>query len=78
MQLDKALCAIMAALAQRLQRPGEELRAIAVVRLDVIDNLGRHDLARLQAVCAQRMLAHLICTKPLPSRRRVQPRPGVI
>jgi hypothetical protein len=44
-QLDKALRGIVAALAQTLQRPGEELRAIAVVRLDMIANFGRHDLA---------------------------------
>jgi hypothetical protein len=39
-------------LAQRLQRPGKKLHAIAVVRFDMIANFGRRNFADVETELA--------------------------
>jgi hypothetical protein len=76
MQLKLLLSAIMATLAKRLQLTREKFHAVAMMRLDVIDNLSRHNFTCLRAELAQWMFAQLVPTNFLPARRAVQRDPG--
>jgi hypothetical protein len=75
-QLDVALGAVMAALAERLKWPAPEFVDVTMMRLDVIADSRGLDDASLSAVLAQRMLLQLMSTNSLPARRRVQLGPG--
>jgi hypothetical protein len=60
-QLHKALTGIVASLAQALQLPKEELVWVTIMRLDVICDRRRHDLAAtLQAEFTERVFSELM------------------
>ena len=60
-QLHKTFAAIVTGLAQALQFPEKELVGVAVMRLDMVNDRRRHDLAAtLQAEFAERVFAELM------------------
>ncbi len=74
------LAALMAGPAQGLQLAEAELIPVALVSRDMISDHSSHDKALLQAMRAERMLAHLETlpdlpsTKPVPVARIARPR----
>jgi hypothetical protein len=72
----KAFAAIVAKLAQALQLLEEELVHVAMMRLDVIRNRRRRDLAAAEAEPAKGMVTQLMLAQALPVRRAVQMLPS--
>jgi hypothetical protein len=61
------LGAAMALMAQGLQRAVEERIRVAIVWLDVVSDLSRHDLTLFEAIDTERMKSYLRPRLTLPS-----------
>ena len=70
-RLDKPLSAVVATLAEALERTKPEFVDVAVMRLDVIADCRRCDDGALQAVLTQRMLEQLVPLDSSPASRGV-------
>ena len=67
MRLDKPLSAVVATLAEALERTKPEFVDVAVMRLDVIADCRRLDDAALKAEFAQRVFEQLVPPNPRPA-----------